>query len=133
MRSKKKLFLAAPFVLTTAAVGCGAAPEPVHDNPGPALPPSSSPDVVDVPRPTATAVTPPAVATGAPTATAAPTSNEPIQPMPKEPGRVEKGADGICRFVFPDPEMPHCPPHAFCNPGPPRDPVRVACPEEKKK
>ena len=54
-----------------------------------------------------------------------------LLPPPPEGGggTVRKLADGSCVYVFPEPKM-DCPVGATCNPGPPREPLKVACPDE---
>jgi len=122
-----KAFLAAPFV-ATAAFAAQACSQPTYTNP-------EAPQ--NPPEPTATfepPMNPPMPTETAPTATVAvPPTAEPTGELPDPPpgpGNVVKEADGTCSFHFPPPES-HCPPHASCNPGPPRMPMKVKCPPDK--
>lgn len=108
---RERALLAAPIVLTTVfAPGCQSS-EQVHWNP-------ESPES---PRTSATPDT-------TPTATVAGELTE----APKTPGgRVEAQPDGTCLYFAPPPDMT-CPPTMQCNPGPPIEPVKVKCPDDKK-
>lgn len=135
----KGVVLAAPFVVTTLGGMAACEKERIYANPAePQVPPSASNAAPDeTAAPTASVATSASAApsgSGAVVATATPSQTpdlEPIQAMPTGPGVVVKRSDGTCWFEF-HVEMPKCPPHAFCNPGPPRRPVRVACADEKK-
>ena len=107
--------LAAAFVVTFSALGCGPAeppkdPEPIHRNP-----PGPEPEPTAEPTATSTFADPPA--TAAPTAT----STAKLEEAPQG-WRVEPNADGTCTAYGPDPCN-----HPGCNPPRPR---KVACPPE---
>ncbi|MFO0618323.1 MAG: hypothetical protein U0414_37360 [Polyangiaceae bacterium] len=120
MRSKtarkplRRTLLAAPLVVTSAwSTACGG---PTHTNPGP---PVTSP-------------TPQETSGPAPTASGSPGPGRPLAEVPKDGGgHVEKRPDGTCVYVFPPPDMT-CPDDMACNPGPPREPLDVRCPEGTK-
>jgi hypothetical protein len=124
-RKRERLMFAAPIVATAVfAAGC---PGRVYRNPGP---PTETP-----PETTATAAS---SDTAAPDTapTAAPTTSASAEVLPDPPkdggGEVKAQADGTCLYVFPYPKD-NCPPTAHCNPGPPREPLRVKCPDGTKK
>jgi hypothetical protein len=124
-RSKRKGLLAAPIVLT--AMFTPACEGQIYRNPEPP----------QTPPPTATAAggptAPPAIPTAAPVVTAAPSASASaavaaLPPVPKDgEGTLHRSADGSCVYIYPPPDM-SCPPHTFCNPGPPREPLKVKCP-----
>ncbi|MCK6593202.1 MAG: hypothetical protein L6Q76_37070 [Polyangiaceae bacterium] len=102
---KSKALLAAPIVAT--ALFAPACEPRVYRNPGPpveARPPNTTP-------------------TSEPTA-----SPDGVAGPPDEGGRIEKQPDGTCLYIYPYPKD-DCPPHATCNPGPPREPMKVKCPD----
>jgi hypothetical protein len=115
---RRRARLAAPFVVTIAALpACGSGAEDIHRNP-PALPePAHNPPAIETP-PTATAA-----GSAAPSAT--PTAKVAGDlPPATNPEKVRRREDGTC-WEFHD---MHCPPQATCNPPPPR---QVACPEKR--
>jgi hypothetical protein len=128
-RRRERVMFAAPIV-ATAVFAAGCPSRTYHENPG--GPVDVPPDPKETPEPTETAQ-PDTSPTAAPTASAsaAPTTGE-LQDPPKDGGgEVVAQKDGTCLYVFPDPKM-DCPPTARCNPGPPREPLRVKCPDGKK-
>ncbi|NUP08910.1 MAG: hypothetical protein HOW73_22915 [Polyangiaceae bacterium] len=134
-RAKASKLLAAPIVVTavvgTAVVGSACVGR-TYVNPGP----PTGEKVTASASASASASTAPTT-TAAPTATTEPTSapvasTEPLPDPPKEgDGKVHKQPDGTCLYIFPEPSTPNCPPGAYCNPGPPREPIKVKCPDEK--
>lgn len=127
-RSKRTSLLAAPIVVT--AMFAPACESRIYRNPGPPKEPqtpatasagSTDGDAVPTSGPITTAV-PPASASPEP-------EPEELKPIPENGGgRVEFLKDGTCLYVYPPPQM-SCPPTATCNPGPPRQPLKVKCPK----
>jgi hypothetical protein len=124
-RSKRKGLLAAPIVLT--AMFTPACESRIYTNPGPPQTPPTPPTAAEGPTDQ------PAIPTAAPVVTAAPSASASaavaeLPPVPKDgDGTVHRSADGSCVYIYPRPSM-KCPPHALCNPGPPREPLKVKCP-----
>jgi hypothetical protein len=120
--------LAAPLVIT--AVFTAACENRVYTNPMPPQEPRVTPPTTAEPDATATPTAEPdATATPTTVPTASPDAVADLQPIPKNGGgKVEHQPDGSCRYVFPMPKM-DCPPTAHCNPGPPRMPIKVKCPD----
>ena len=122
-RLKSKALLAAPIVAT--ALFAPACEPRVYRNPMPpqepqppeTIPTSEEPDTSPTSEPT----------TDSPTGA---TSPEALPDPPKDGGgKVEKQEDGTCLYVYPRPPMESCPPNVRCNPGPPRQPLAVKCPD----
>ena len=113
-RRRERIMFGAPIVATAVlAAGCAGR---VYENPG---------------RPTD--VPPETTATTAPGETPPPADSGELQDPPKDgEGKVVVQEDGSCLYVFPYPKDDHCPPDAHCNPGPPREPLRVKCPDGTK-
>jgi hypothetical protein len=119
-RLKSKALLAAPIV-ATALFAPACAPR-VHRNPGPPQeprPPETEPETEPDTPETDTPETEP---TGT-------TSPDALPDAPKDGGgKIAKQSDGTCLYNYPPPDM-SCPPNRRCNPGPPRAPLRVKCPD----
>jgi hypothetical protein len=118
--------LAAPIVVT--AVFSSACESRVYTNPRePQVTPTTS-----TPPPDGTAVPtaePDASATPSAIPSATPDAVADLSPIPRDGGgTIKRQPDGTCLYVYPMPEM-NCPPTASCNPGPPRRPLKVKCPE----
>jgi hypothetical protein len=127
--SRRKRLLAAPIVIT--AMFAPACQGVTYTNP-------TQPKEPEPEQPTATAtVAAPDVSAEpnrepvAPASTSAAAKVAVLQePPPNGGGRVVRQPDGTCLYVFPDPVVT-CPPNMDCNPGPPREPLRVKCPHGK--
>jgi len=124
LKQKSKAFLAAPIVATAMFLpACGG---PVYRNPGPPTepqPPEVTPQDAPETTPTDEPETP---STDGPTTT----SPEALPDAPKNGGgKIEKQSDGTCLYVYPRPKEESCPPPKRCNPGPPRQPLPVKCPD----
>lgn len=121
-RLKSKALLAAPIV-ATALFGSACEPR-VYRNPGPPQQPQP-PTTASTPEPdtapTASPDTPPTATPDTP-----PKDGLPDPPNEKG-GAIMRRDDGTCLYQFPPPDM-SCPPTAHCNPGPPRKPIAVKCP-----
>jgi hypothetical protein len=137
-RSKRRGLLAAPIVVT--AIFGPACESHVYTNPGPPEQPSASatepptdPTVSPTVSPTAAAPASAVASTHATNtvATGQPSAVASLPPGPSGvPGTLRKLPDGTCAFEFPPPSM-DCEPGEHCNPGPPRAPIKVKCPDGK--
>ena len=137
-RTARHRLLAAPLVMTAALSSAACAHEPDRvDGPIMNPPPPVSADTIPpaaraptaVPRAEA-APTPPVAASAQASATTPSDADLPDVPPTalQSGGHVVQRPDGTCAVVFPEPKMPTCPPTAYCNPGPPRAPLKVKCP-----
>ena len=118
-RRRSKALLAVPFVITV--LGPTACADRVYTNPTPPTRPTVDDDAAVV-----TTTDPPVQATDA----AAPQTGLPDPPNDGS-GHLVVADNGDCLWQYNPPEM-HCPPHAYCNPGPPRQPLHVKCPNGAK-
>ncbi|MCU0685466.1 MAG: hypothetical protein MUF34_25035 [Polyangiaceae bacterium] len=129
--SKRQRVLAAPIVVVTAFVG-SACRQMTYTNPGP--PEGGSPPEPTAPLEPTSAISASAPVEPAPSAEVAPptapiTKLEELPDAPRDQeGRVVTNPDGSCAYHYPPPSM-KCPPQAHCNPGPPRAPLKVKCPD----
>jgi hypothetical protein len=118
-RLKRRALLAAPIVAT--ALFAPACAPTRHMNPGPSKEPPTEPEM---PEPDTSPDEAPEPET--------PETPEPAGPLPDAPkdggGKLVTQADGTCLYRYPPPDM-SCPPNRTCNPGPPRAPLRVKCPD----
>jgi hypothetical protein len=127
--SKRKRLLAAPIVVT--AMFAPACQGVTHTNP-------RQPQEPERVQPTATATVAAPEASAEPNREPVPTASASAaakaaalqDPPPNGEGRVVRQPDGTCLYVFPDPQK-ECPRDVDCNPGPPREPLRVKCPHGK--
>lgn len=128
--SKRKRLLAAPIVITAlfapACHGVRYTNPPQPQEPEPEQPTSTA--TVAAPEVSAEPNSEP-VATASASATAKVAVLQ--DPPSNGGGKLVRQPDGTCLYVFPEPDM-RCPPGARCNPGPPREPLRVKCPDGKR-
>lgn len=124
-RAKRAGLLAAPIVMTAMATpACEGSAQ--REPRSPQDPPPTT--TVAAPHPDNTVVPP-----GGPPGTAVPPEPKPpeaeLEPIPADGGgRVERRPNGSCLYIFPPPKTT-CQPTATCNPAPPRNPIKVKCPE----
>jgi hypothetical protein len=117
-RLKRRALLAAPIVAT--ALFAPACASTRHMNPGPSKEPPTEPETPEPETPEETPETPDTADTSPP---------GPLPDAPKDGGgKIVTQPDGTCLYRYPPPDM-SCPPNRTCNPGPPRDPLRVKCPD----
>lgn len=128
--SKRKRLLAAPIVITAmfapACQGVRYTNPPHPQEPEPAQPTSTA--TVAAPEVSAEPI-------GEPMAPASASASAKVAVLGDPPsnggGKVVRQPNGKCIYVFPEPDM-KCPPGAYCNPGPPREPLPVKCPDGKR-
>lgn len=132
-RSKRQRVLAAPIVVTSI-FGAACKEPTIFVNPGRPEQPlvGNPPEPVPPPEPSASAPVEP-VASAPPTAPITkPDEDLPVAPSDPK-GRVVAQADGTCLYHYPPPSAKQCPPGMHCNPGPPRKPLKVKCPDAKSR